>query len=154
MSNPSLHFYDASEPRNVPTGVHAAIYINGLYTWPLLERARMGWIISISVLRDPAWARHARVIDVETGAARPEDVVPFIVRRKLEGYDDATAYVNRSNWPTVRALVENAGLTCRYWVATLDGTDLPGAWAVQIQGGARAPYDLSILHGTDDFHRP
>jgi hypothetical protein len=42
-----------------------------------------------------------------------------------------------------------------WWIATLDGTtDVPGAWAVQYQGGMRAPYDLSVLIGVDNFHAP
>lgn len=155
MSAQAIHFYDAATPGNVPSGVHAAVYVNGEFAWPPGQKLRMGRIFSVSVLPDPEFARQARCIDVETGAATPEDVVPFARRRWELGFNDATAYVNRSNWPAVRALVDAAGVQCRYWVATLDGTmQVPGAWAVQYQGGENAPYDLSVLYGTNDFVRP
>jgi hypothetical protein len=147
-----IHFYDAATPENVPSGVYAAVYVNG-YAWPQSEVERMAKVIRISVQREAYWAKYARVIDVETGAALPADVVPFIRERMALGHDDATAYVNRSNKATVEQLVDDAGLKCRYWVATLDGTqDIPGAWAVQYLGAGR--YDLSILYGVNDFHNP
>lgn len=151
MSEHRIHFYDAANPHNVPSGVYAAVYVNG-YAWPESQIRRMHRVIRISVLREAYWARYARVIDVETGAARPEDVVPFLRHRLEFGHRDGTAYVNRSNHAIVAELVKEAGIPCRFWVATLDGTaDIPGAWAVQYSGGERTAYDLSILDGIDDF---
>lgn len=150
-----LHFYDAATPENVPTGVYAAVYVNG-FAWPEREVKRMARVIRISVLREASWARFARVIDVESGAARPEDVPAFIHHRRQLGFPDATAYVNRSNWDAVKRAVDDAKLPHPfYWVSTLDGTqNVPGAWAVQYQGGGNAPFDLSVLHGINNFVRP
>lgn len=152
----AVHFYDSASPENIPTGVHAAVYING-FAWPESEIRRMSRVIRVSVLREAHWAQHARVIDVENGAAQPQDVVPFIRYRMAMGAGDrhnATAYVNRSNYEQVRNLVKEAGLHCRYWVATLDGTqEVEGSWAVQYWGGVRSPYDLSVLHGVNDFSK-
>lgn len=154
MPSRQIHFYDAAEPRNVPSGVYAAVYVNGLYVWPTVEVARMGKIIRISVLPEAHWAQAARALDVETGAAGIGNIVPFITERRRCGYDDATIYTDRSNLPAAKAAVAAAGLTCRFWVATLDGTQDIDEWAVQYQGGDNAPYDLSVLRGIDDFHHP
>jgi hypothetical protein len=151
----SIHFYDATQPENVPTGVYAAPYINGDYAWPEGEIRRMSRIIRISVNPDPYWADYARCLDVEQGDAWPvSEAIPFLRERHLR-YGDATAYCNRSTLPSLRALVERAGIPVYYWVATLDGTrNVPGAWAVQYQGGESTPYDLSILCGVNNFVRP
>ena len=150
-----IHFYDAATPENVPSGVYAAVYVNG-FAWPLEEIRRMRRVIRVSVEREAAWAGKARVLDIENGAAEPSDLVPFIKRRMSHGYRDATAYVNRSNWGDCLERVQHAGLRCYWWVRTLDGTqDVGGgAWAVQYRGGMTAAYDLSVLHGVDSFHRP
>jgi hypothetical protein len=149
-----IHFYDAATPQNVPSGVHAAVYVNG-FAWPQSQIDRMAAVRRITVEGGAEWADRASIIDVETGAATPQDVVPFLRRRMSHGWNDGTAYVNRSNWQAVKDLVNAAGLPCLYWVATLDGTqDIPGAWAVQYQGGVSAAFDLSVLHGVNHFHRP
>lgn len=158
---PQLHFYDAAAPENVPSGVHAGVYING-FAWPQSQVDRMAKVFRISVHHEAYYARIARCIDVENGAAMPTDVVPFIKYRrahlKAQGHrgDDATAYVNRSNWSTVVDLVHQAGIEQPlYWVATLDGTqELEGnPWAVQY-ATIHGAYDLSVLHGVDNFRKP
>lgn len=155
-----IHFYDAASPENVPSGVYAAVYVNG-FAWPEDEVKRMRKVIRVSVEREASWATHARVIDVENGAALPEDVVPFLRERRSHGFRDGTAYVNRSNWDDVRERVESERkarphieLPAYYWVSTLDGTQDLDAWAVQYQGGMSAAFDLSVLKGADTFRRP
>jgi hypothetical protein len=154
-----IHFYDAAEPRNLPSGVYACVYANG-FTWPHNEVLRMRGVRYVSVARGSHWARTCSIIDIENGAALPEDVVPFVREREAEGHPDATAYVNRGNWPTVKTLVDDAVRAghihdCLYWVATLDNTvDIPGAWAVQYMGGGYSRYDVSVLFGHNWFHNP
>lgn len=149
-----LHFYDSANPAAIPSGVYAGVYVNG-FAWPAAQVHRMHKVFRISVHSDPGWAAHARCIDIETGAAAPADAVPFVRERRRLGFDDATVYVNRSNMTEVRRLLEAAHLPALFWVATLDGTqDVPGAWAVQYQGGLHSAFDLSVLHGVDNFHRP
>lgn len=156
MSDMAIHFYDAATSQNVPSGVHAAVYADGLYAWSESEVQRMGSVFRISVESAPHWAANARALDVESGAASVGDVVPFIRERMRLHYDDSTIYVNRSNWDACKRAVKNARLPePLWWVATLDGTqDVPGAWAVQYYGGMRAPYDLSVLHGVNNFRNP
>lgn len=161
MSHSQLHFYDAANPRNVPSGVHAAAYVNG-FAWPEADLKRMSGIFLVSVLPGAEWADKARCIDVESGAAAPQNVVPFIQRRESHGWHDSIAYVNRSNWHVVKGFVDaalKAGKihVCHYWVATLDGTThVPGAWAVQYQGGMNAGFDLSVVNdgSYNPFHKP
>jgi hypothetical protein len=149
----SIHFYDSATPENIPSGVYACAYVNG-FAWPESEIARMSHILRITVQAEADWARYAAIIDVENGAASPADVPAFLRERRSLFGETGIAYVNRANYQDVKALVDAAGLDCLYWVATLDGTmDVPGAWAVQYQGGVNARFDLSILHGVNRFHR-
>lgn len=151
-----LHFYDATEPRNVPSGVHAAVYVNGAFAWPEAEVHRMAKVIHVSVHGSgDAW-KQARCVDIENGDATPDSAMPFLIER-TKHYGDATAYCNRSTRPLVAERCERAGIlhAVRFWIATLDGTqDVQGAWAVQYQGGMFSPVDVSVLHGVDDFVTP
>lgn len=158
------HFYDAASPENVPSGVYAAVYINARYAWSHHEIARMAKVFRISVEREASWARIARCIDLENGAGEPQDAAPFVKARWDFGFNDATVYVNRSNRDDVKERLAHAGFkttqqpstAVQYaydWVATLDGTDVPDAWAVQI-ATVHGAYDLSVLHGVNNFHPP
>lgn len=151
-----LHFYDSTEPRNVPSGVHAAVYINGAFAWPESEIKRMAKVIRVSTHgAGDAW-KSARVVDIENFDATPDSAMPFLIHR-TKNYGDATAYCNRSTRPAVAERCERAGILSRvrFWIATLDGTqDVPGAWAVQYAGGISAAVDVSVLHGVDDFRTP
>lgn len=163
MSNPTVHFWDAANPANVPSGVHAAVYVNG-FAWPQSQIDRMAAVFRVSVRRESFWAKFARCLDCEPGAADPAvDLVPFINERRAHGFNDATGYVNRSNWLTAIEACHRANkMEPLWWVATLDGTMQverpaaagpgPGAWAVQYQGGMNSPVDVSILHGINNFH--
>lgn len=170
MTHPTsnaIHFFDAANSHNVASGVYAAYYVNG-FTWPEAERRRMKKVFGISVEREAFWAEHARCLDIENGAALPEDAVPFVQHRQHfllahgRHVNDATIYVNRSNRGDVEERLKHAGFvivknstntnTIRTWEATLDGTDIPDVWAVQIHTNGLV--DTSILHGVDDFHRP
>lgn len=150
----SIHFYDAANPENIPSGVFAAVAINGDFAWPEEDIRRMARVFRYSVEREPGFARLARGLDVESGAADLTDIVPFIKVRR-ERYDDATVYVDRSNWEEAKARVAHAGLAQPfYWIPTLDGTqNVPGSWAVQYQGGIHSAFDLSVLHGKNNFVR-
>jgi hypothetical protein len=150
-----IHFYDATSPENIPSGVYGAVYINGLYAWSPREVDRMARVFRITVNPDPKWAEYARCIDVEQGDAwPPEHAIPFLTARHRRN-GDATVYCNRSTLANLRPTLERAGIPVLYWVATLDGTqNVPGAWAVQYQGGMSAPYDVSVLHGVNNFVRP
>lgn len=165
-SHVATHFYDAANPSNVPSGVYAAWYVNG-FVWPLEDRRRMRGGFGISVEREAFWAEHARCLDIERGAAGPEDAVPFCQRRGafLKAHhmnvNDAVIYVNRSNRGDVEERLKKAGfdivkfsvhsMTVRTWEATLDGTDIEDVWACQNEG--LGTFDRSILHGINDLRK-
>jgi hypothetical protein len=153
------HFYDSASPHNIPSGVYAAVCINGRFAWQEHDIQRMAKVFRyIAVEHDgkasiEEWAQEARGVDIEPGCVwPPERAVPFLVERhKRNG--DATAYCDRSTLPTIQRLMH--GIPVLYWVATLDGTqNVPGSWAVQYHGGMTSPFDISVLHGADTFHRP
>lgn len=151
-----LHFYDSANSHNVPSGVHAAVYVNGHFAWSESEIKRMAKVFRIVVFGGAAEAHKARCIDIETGDATPAGAMPFLIER-TKHYGDATAYCNRSTRPEVQRQCERAGILSkvRFWIATLDGTqNVPGAWAVQYAGGIHAAVDISVLHGVDDFVKP
>lgn len=158
----NLHFYDAANPLNVPSGVYASVYVNG-FAWPQSQIDRMARVFHTSVEREAFWAKYARCIDVENGAALPEDVPAFIDERRAHGFDDATAYVNRSNWQIVYDQVKVRNMRePLWWVSTLDGTQevelkvdnvvIARAWAVQYE--TVHGHDVSILHGINNFVKP
>lgn len=161
--NEQLHFYDAANSHNVPSGVPAAVYINARFAWAKSEIRRMSKIFSISVEPEAFWAKDARCIDIENGAAGIENAVPFVIERRKR-HNDATNYVNRNNWEPVIERFQHAMLALPFfWVATLDGTmevetKVNGvtvrAWAVQYFGGPDTAFDKSILHGVDNLHKP
>lgn len=150
------HFYDSANPRNIPSGVHAAYYVNG-FAWPESEIKRMGAVFGISVLSESHWAEVARCIDVETGAATPGDVPGFVHHRRALGHNDPVAYVNQSNWQAVKDALHSAGVAePHYWVATLNGHPILShteCWAEQYADMNNA-FDLSVLYGINNFRRP
>lgn len=153
-----VHFYDAANSHNVPSGVYAAIPADGAFAWRETEIRRMEKVFMYTVLGGVGAARYARGIDIEQGdrANNPDEYMPFLIER-TRTHGDATPYCNRSTHSSVAAACERAGILSKvhFWIATLDGTmDFPGAWAVQYHGGMTAPFDLSVLHGRDTFHRP
>jgi len=154
MHTHNLHFYDSTNPGNIPSGVAAAIPVDGKFVWNQRDIDRMSAVIGYTVEGQVAKARIARAIDIEPGCVwPPENAIPFLRERHRLNHD-ATAYADRSNMPTVRGLCQRAGIPILEWVATLDGTqDVEGAWAVQYQGGIRAPFDVSVVHGVGNFHR-
>lgn len=148
-----------------------ACYINGLYAWSPAQEALFARKIRISVEPgQPAAARFARVIDVERGAARPVDVVPFLEMRA--GLGHGTVYCSLANVPEVQDRLQVANLAPRWWLAwywgrpgapssahvlaeleRLTGRTVPAAdlWACQYV--SRARWDESVVYGTQDWSR-
>jgi hypothetical protein len=160
MKNHPVHFYDSASPHNIPSGVHAAVCINGAYAWRESDIQRMEAVFRyIAVEHDgknniAEWAQHARGVDIEPGCVwPPERAMPFLEARAREN-GDATAYCDRSTFPVVARLVMQARISVHYWVATLDGTmSVHGAWAVQYRD-VNNLYDLSVLLGENNFVKP
>jgi hypothetical protein len=150
----SIHFYDSAEPRNIPSGVYAAVCMDGDFAWSPHDIERMAKVFRYIVHPTVEKAMIARGVDIEKGNATVPEAMPFLVERHRM-FGDATAYCDRSTLPELRGAVNAAGIEVFEWVATLDGTQgVEGAWSVQYLGGLTSPFDLSVLHGVDNFHRP
>jgi hypothetical protein len=153
---PPVLMVDSATPEKIPHGPYraAAVYVNGRYAWPQSQIARFADVIRISVLPDPSWAAHARVLDVERFDATPADAVAFIRERRRLGFDDATIYCSKAVVAAVQVACH--GLRFRLWIADWDGHvhDDPDAWAVQYANLEAQGYDLSAVYGKRDFSRP
>jgi hypothetical protein len=106
--------FDSVTPAYIPSWSKlTALYINGRYA--ASPNYRKGHIY-IDVNGSDPWG--ASILDVETGDATPNDVVPWLrVRNKI---GQGVIYCNRDTLPVVQ---ENArGLDYFVWLATLDGT--------------------------------
>lgn len=155
MRQQPIHFYDSASPQNIASGVHAAVCINGDFAWRESDIRRMEAVFRYIVKEaDPSWAAHARGVDIEPGCVwPPQEAIPFLIARHKH-YGDATAYCDRSVLPEVQDLVKKAGIVVFHWVSTLDGTqEVPGAWAVQY-ADVHNLYDVSVLHGVNNLHKP
>jgi hypothetical protein len=146
----SMDAYDSTQPWLIPLEAPAVlIYADGLYKWSEASVKRLAHCRyrHITVLGDPA----ANICDVETGDVRPAQAPEFLRgwRNLHPTGSPGTIYCNRSTLPAVQAACQ--GLEFNVWLATLDGSRPlsiapPGRLvAVQYQGGAAAPYDLSVV---------
>jgi hypothetical protein len=165
--------YDSTNPLVLPRDADVAGYYNGEFAWGQAEFDLFARYIKISVMAGmPGAAQFARVLDVETFDATPDDVVPFLNRRIMAGYSNGTIYCNRSTLPAVLERIHAAkGLrlgwkthrsdkgNCRLWVADWTGEphelpDMTGVWAVQYANDVAADRDDSEVFGPADFSRP
>ncbi len=143
--------YDAVSWENIPDNAEmVAGYIDGPASqWPAGAWARFPHAVKVRITVNPA-DNEGDVLDVELGDANPADAPGWIRRRHAAGAPFVTIYCNRSTLPAVQAAAQ--GTEYSLWISTLDGTQqVPGAVAVQYQGGPHAPYDMSVVHD-DSWH--
>jgi hypothetical protein len=137
--------YDSVTPGAIPTGQHAAVYVNGAYAASANQAAGHGSVLWIDTNgSDP----NANVLDVEPGDATPAGAAAWAQQRLSEHpHSVAIIYTMRADWSEVKADV--AGLPqwmqsrVHYWIA--DPTGVPhvvaGASATQWYWGNS--YDLT-----------
>jgi hypothetical protein len=137
--------YDSVTPGAIPTGQHAAVYVNGAYAASANQAAGHGSVLWIDTNgSDP----NANVLDVEPGDATPAGAAAWAQQRLSEHpHSVAIVYTMLSDWSEVKADV--AGLPqwmqphVHYWIA--DPTGVPhvvaGASATQWYWGNS--YDLT-----------
>ena len=146
----ALLMRDSTNPDAIPLDNLTAVagYADGIYTWPSSGWARFKPpIVPLSIVCVSAFD-YGDILDVEQGCETPVDVAGWCDRFVAAGRGRRapTIYVNRSNWPAVKAVVGSRKVD--YWVATLDGTkDIAGAVAVQYAGSAQTGgnYDESVI---------
>jgi len=105
--------------------------------------------VHVRIALDPA-TNDGHVLDVENGAARPEQAPGWVQRRRTVGVDP-TVYCNLSIWPTVRAAFTASGVPEPYWwVAAYPGNGeelYPGTVAHQFADppASGGHFDLSVV---------
>jgi hypothetical protein len=147
--------YDSTNPNDIPAGVWAAGYVDGIYAWDAAGWARFPGAKRIAVFGQ---TNDGDCLDVERGDATPSEAPQWVQWRRAAGVPVPWVYVNRSNRSTVEAALAAAGVMSdqvALWVATLDGTQTVPAGpyvvaAVQYAGSGTSGghYDLSVVNQT------
>jgi hypothetical protein len=145
--------YDSTNPNDIPAGVFAAGYVDGIFAWPADSWARFSAVKRIAVF---ATTDDGDALDVERFDATPDQAPGWVQRRRAAGVLRPWVYCNRSNRPDVEGALTAAGVLAdqvALWVATLDGTRTVPAGpypiaAVQYANAAMSGghYDLSIVN--------
>lgn len=141
--------YDSDNPDAIPSGVHAAGYINGYAAnaWATRGYPRFPDARRISVFN----ANDGDTLDVERGDAFPWEAPGWCEERRAAGVDP-WVYLSYDLWAPTRTEFEQRGIRePKWWIALYDGIAelLPGAVAKQYADPARIPgnphYDLSVV---------
>ena len=109
MSSQPIIGYDSARPETIPADAAAVFpYADGQFAWShkRFPRARYRYI---TVAGNP----HADIADYEPGAIWGSEALLAWAHTRLETYpaSDLTVYVDRVNFPFVRAVMHEAGLT-------------------------------------------
>jgi hypothetical protein len=141
--------FDGVEAGSVPGG--AAIYagyVDGEWQSydPLVATYPGALHVSICVTSSDS----ARVLDVESGDASPDEAPGWVVRERAAGNPYPVIYMNASTWPSVRsAFAAQAVAAPLYWVAAYvgDPSQVPGipAGAIALQYYDFGGYDASVV---------
>ena len=141
--------YDGVEADSVPAG--AAIYagyVDG--NWQSFDALVSEYPAALHVSVCVTSADSARVLDVESGDASPDEAPAWASRQRAAGNPYPVVYMNESTWSSVRSAFSAQGVAAPlYWVADYvdDPTKVPdipdGAIALQYYdyGG----YDASVV---------
>ena len=152
--------YDSVTPTDIPTSIGGrppdlvAGYIDGVPRWPSSAWGRFPNSVHVRIALDPA-TPDGDVLDVERGAANPDQAPSWVQRRRAAGADP-TVYCNAATWPTVRAQFAAQGVAePHWWIAAYPGwTDTagrptlpPGAVAHQYTDppASGGHWDLSVV---------
>lgn len=95
-------------------------YIDGVPRWPAVAWDRFANSVHVRIALDPV-TNDGHVLDVENGAANPDQAPGWVLRRRAAGADPSV-YCNLSLWPTVRAQFTAAGVPePHWWIAAYPG---------------------------------
>ncbi len=141
--------YDGVNPATVPAG--AAVYAGyNQGSWQSLPAlvAKFPAALHVSICVNASGS--ARVLDVETGDATPEQAPGWVTRQRAGGAAYPVVYCNTSTWPAVRAAFAAQRVAPPlYWVAeyVADPTRPPviPAGAIGIQYYDHGGYDASLV---------
>ncbi len=113
--------YDSTTAADIPAGAQmVAGYVDGRYAWSSSDWARFPNAVHVRIAAAPN-TNEGHVLDVEQGAAAPDDLPVWLTVRRAAGVDPS-AYVNRSNWQAARDACARAGVAePHWWLAAYDG---------------------------------
>ncbi|MCM6778853.1 hypothetical protein NDR87_35805 [Nocardia sp. CDC159] len=143
--------YDSDTAKAIPAdATMVAGYVDGRPKWSQADWDLFPNATKVGIAVDPR-TDNGEVLDVEPGAAEPEQAPGWIRMRQAAGLQRPTIYCSKSSIPAVRTACE--GLTYALWVADPTGVEhgFEGAVACQwAQPGHGSPghYDISLV--TDD----
>lgn len=155
---PTLAFYDAVTPSNIPIPEHANVagYVDGGFAWQPSDWDRFGGR-KLRIATRPTTRAH--ILDVERGNARPEDVPGWLELDQA----NIGVYCNRSTWPKVIAAIAAAqARRPLYWIAWPGATAIPdsdpefGVYepAAAVQLSYAGSYDVSLFDQAAWFPEP
>jgi peptidoglycan hydrolase-like protein with peptidoglycan-binding domain len=153
--------YDSVTARDIPgDATIVGGYVDTKFAWSPVDWDRFPTAAKIRIAIS-ARTNEGNELDVEPGAASPDEAAAWVNMRIAAGLQKVSIYMNRSTWPRVQAVINNAGLQdwVVYRVAEWNRTahSIPGAWAVQYQSpstGAPGHYDLNVVDDLNWLHLP
>lgn len=144
--------YDSTVAADIPrTAAMVAGYVDGVPRWSAADWNWFPNAIKVRIALDPA-TDDGQVLDVERGAANPDQAPGWVRRRRAAG-QIPTVYCSQALWATVRAEFARQDVAePLWWIAAYPGTGpntVPdGAVAHQFAGentGSGGHYDLSAV---------
>lgn len=141
--------YDGVEAGSVPAG--AAIYagyVDG--NWQSYDALVSEYPGALHVSVCVTSADDARVLDVESGDATPDEAPVWVTKQRAAGNQYPVVYMNESTWPAVREAFSAQGVAAPlYWVAAYvdDPAVVPAipAGAIGLQFYDYGGYDASVV---------
>lgn len=142
--------FDSDQPAAIPASAAVvAGYVTGPGAWTTAQWSRWPADRHVAISRTAGYFV-AHVLDVEAGAAQPEQVPGWIIRAGPASGFVPTIYGSRSTLDRCKVLVAQAGNDCDWWLA--DPTGIPhlpaGYSACQYAWpgrGSPAHFDLSVV---------
>ncbi len=148
--------YDSADPSAIPAGAQlVAGYVDGadqqvVQAWRDAFAGRFSTARQVRIAVLPT-TDDGHVLDVENGDATPVSAPGWVRMRRAAGLASPACYVNRGNWAeAIQAFADQGVPEPLWWIATLDGTQLPpegGVIACQYAGSDRSGgnFDLSAV---------
>lgn len=110
--------FDSTSPYDIPTTALAvAGYVNGAFAWPADSWNRFPHAILLRKISVRADINDGDTLDIETGAAQPDQAPGWVQMRRAAGITDPWIYCATSTWPAIAAAMTSAGQVAGYWIA-------------------------------------
>lgn len=143
--------YDSITADDIPSNAPAvAGYIDESGMWGASDWNRFSTRRKLRIARS-ASTDDGHVLDIETGAATPEQAPGWIMMRRKSGLIRPLLYFERSKWDTIKSVLSADKQTAEFWIGAWVETGpyhIDGAWGVQFASPAQKSgghFDLSLV---------